>query len=81
MTATLPLLGTTLTVDVALDPTGNITGVIITGASGLDQTVQEPAKVKFETADGTTSVSVKAKGAALSMSAKAGARTSRMDVP
>jgi len=71
-TVTLPLLGTSLTVDVVLDDTGNISGVTLTPPTGFTQTTTEPTKVKFENADGTTKVSVKAKGSKLAVNAKTG---------
>jgi hypothetical protein len=69
---TLPLLGTSLTVDVVLDDTGNISGVTLTPPTSFTQTTTEPTRVKFENADGTTKVSVKAKGSKLAVNAKTG---------
>jgi hypothetical protein len=71
-TVTLPLLGLSLTVDVALDATGNIAGVTLTPPTGFTQTTSEPTKVKFENADGATKVSVKAKGSKLAVNARTG---------
>lgn len=73
MTATLPLFGTTLTVDVALDTTGNISGVVLTPPGDFTQTTTEATKVKFENTAGTTTVSVKAKGSTMSIKASSGA--------
>lgn len=70
MSATLPLLGASLTVDVTLDATGNITGVALTPTGVVSQTKADATFVKFANAAGTTTVSVKAKGDRLSISAK-----------
>lgn len=74
MEATLPLLGTSLTVGVSLDDVGKITGVTMNPADPskvtLTQTKATDSAVKFANADGTTKVSVKAKGAKLSITAR-----------
>lgn len=70
MTATLPLLGTTLSVDVTLDPTGNITTVALAPSTGFTQTKATDSVVKFSNDAGTTKVSVRAKGDRMSVSAK-----------
>ena len=72
MSATLPLLGTSLTVNVTLAATGDISGVGLSPASGLAQTSPATDKevVRFSTADGTTKVTVKAFGDRLSIVAK-----------
>jgi hypothetical protein len=70
MTATLPLLGTSLTVDVSLDTVGNISGVTLTPSGDLTAQTEKPTVVKYANTAGTTTVSVKAKGSRLSISAK-----------
>ena len=72
MTATLPLLGTSLTVAVTLGDTGDISGVSLSPATGLSQTSPTTDKevVRFSTSDGTTKVTVKAIGSRLSIVAK-----------
>ncbi len=72
MSATLPLLGTSLTVNVTLAATGDISGVGLSPASGLAQTSPATDKevVRFSTSDGTTKVTVKAYGDRLSIVAK-----------
>ena len=63
MSATLPLFGTTLTVDVTLDTTtGNISGVALTPTGDFTQTSSQPEIVKFANAAGTTKVTVRAAG-------------------
>ena len=72
MSATLPLLGTSLTVNVTLAATGDISGVGLSPATGLAQASPTTDKevVKFSTSDGTTEVTVKAIGSRLSIVAK-----------
>ncbi len=70
MTATLPLLGTSLTVDVTLDTVGNISGVTLTPPGDFTTTKTKPDSVKLANAAGTTTVSVKAKQDKLTISAK-----------
>jgi hypothetical protein len=72
MTATLPLLGTSLTVAVTLGDTGDISGVGLFPATGLARTSPATDKevVRFSTSDGTTKVTVKAIGSRLSIVAK-----------
>jgi hypothetical protein len=72
MSATVPLLGTSLTVNVTLAATGDISGVGLSPATGLAQTSPTTDKevVKFSTSDGTTKVTVKAIGSRLSIVAK-----------
>ncbi|MFI5261963.1 MAG: hypothetical protein ACHQZR_05375 [Candidatus Limnocylindrales bacterium] len=67
MSATLPLMGTTLTVDIALDSVGNITTVDVNPLSGMTKTTTDPGYVRFATSDGKTSVSVLARGGRLSL--------------
>lgn len=73
MSATFPLLGAPLTVDVILDATGNITGVALTPTGVVTQTKADATFVKFANTAGTTTVSVKAKGDRLSITAKSAA--------
>ncbi len=70
MTATLPILGGGVSVTVALDPAGNITGVTV-GNPALTQTKTSSDFVKFATADGKTKVTVRAMGSRMAISAKA----------
>lgn len=67
MTATIPLLGTSLSVDVHLDDVGKITTVDVDPTDGLSQTRSHPGYVRFATSDGTTSVSVLAHGGRLAI--------------
>ncbi len=69
MTATLPILGGGVSVTVALDPAGNISGVTVSDAS-LTQSASSGGFVKFATADGNTKVVVKALGSNLAISAR-----------
>lgn len=69
MTATLPILGGGVSVTVALDPAGNISGVTVSDAS-LTQTASSSGFVKFATTDGKTKVVVKALGSKLAISAR-----------
>ena len=69
MEATLPLLGTSLTVGITLDATGNVTGVALS-PSGLAQVSASDGQVTFSSADGSVKVKVKAGGDRLSISAR-----------
>lgn len=71
MTATLPLLGTPLTVAVTLDGTGKISGVALDPTSALSKTKSGEDFVKFTNTDGTVKVTVKAIGGQLAIKAKA----------
>ena len=71
MTATLPLLGTPLTVAVTLDGTGKISGVALDPTSALSKTKSGDDFVKFTNTDGTVKVTVKAMGGQLAIKAKA----------
>ena len=71
MTATLPLLGTSLTVGVQLDTVGKITGVTLDPAGTVAAKKTTDHAVKFSNADGTVKVSVRAKGSKLSIVARA----------
>ena len=71
MSATLPLLGTSLTVGVQLDTVGKITGVTLDPAGTVAAKKTTDHAVKFSNADGTVKVSVRAKGSKLSIVARA----------
>jgi hypothetical protein len=72
MSAELPLLGTTLKVDLTLDGVGNISGVALTDPTGtLSQTSSDKSVVKFANSGGTVKVTVKASGDRLAIKAKA----------
>jgi hypothetical protein len=71
MTATLPLLGTSLTVGVTLDDVGNISAVTLDPAGALTATKTTDHAVKFSNTGGTAKVTVKAKGDKLSIKATA----------
>jgi hypothetical protein len=76
-TVEIPLLGTGLTVTVALDTTtGDITSVNLDNPTGFVATKDSPQRVRFEKGtDGTTSVSVSAKRAKM----KIGVKTTSLD--
>ena len=67
MSATLPLMGTSLQVDIALDTVGVIKTVDVNPLSGMTKTKADPGYVRFATSDGKTSVSVLARGGRLSL--------------
>ena len=67
MSATLPLMGTSLQVDIALDTVGVIKTVDVNPLSGMTQTKTDPGYVRFATSDGKTSVSVLARGGRLAL--------------
>jgi hypothetical protein len=71
MTATLPLLGTPLTVAVTLDAVGNISGVALDPSTALSKTKSGDDFVKFTNTDGTVKVTVKAIGGRLTIKARA----------
>jgi hypothetical protein len=71
MTATLPLLGTPLTVAVTLDAVGNISGVALNPSTALSKTKSGDDFVKFTNTDGSVKVTVKAVGGRLSIKARA----------
>ena len=71
MTATLPLLGTPLTVAVTLDAGGSISGVALDPSTALSKTKSGDDFVKFTNTDGSVKVVVKAKGGQLAIKAKA----------
>jgi hypothetical protein len=72
MTATLPLLGSSLTVEVTLDGTGNLKTVNLTPVGTYSASTVGSHAVTFDSADGTTKVKIKAKGDKLSIKASAG---------
>jgi len=72
MTATLPLMGSSLKVDVKLDVVGNITTVDLDPIGTYEASKVGPHAVTFDSTDGTTQVKIKAKGDKLSIRAKAG---------
>jgi len=71
MTATLPLMGTPLTVAVTLDATGKVSDVALDPSTALSKTKSGDDFVKFTNSDGSATVSVKAKGGTLAVKAKA----------
>jgi len=71
MTATLPLLGTPLTVAVTLNAGGTISGVALNPSTALSKTKSGDDFVKFTNTDGSVKVTVKAKGGQLAIKAKA----------
>lgn len=70
MEATLPLLGSTLTVGVTLDDVGKITGVSLSPSGAVTKTESSDAAVKFSDSAGTTQVVVRARGAKETIAAK-----------
>jgi hypothetical protein len=71
MTATLPLMGTPLTVAVTLDATGKVSDVALDPSTALSKTKSGDDFVKFTNTDGSAKVTVKAKGGTLAIKAKA----------
>ena len=71
MTASLPLLGSSLTVGVQLDAVGKISGVTLDPTGTVTAKKTTDHAVKFTNADGTVKVSVHAKGSRLSITARA----------
>jgi hypothetical protein len=65
--STMPLIGTGLQVDIALDTVGVITTVDVNPLDGLAKTKSDPGYVRFATSDGKTSVSVLARGGRLTL--------------
>jgi len=72
MSATLPLLGSSLTVDVALDANGNLSSVSLNPVGDFTATKDHPHFVKFQNTDGSVKVSITAWGGAMALKAKAG---------
>jgi hypothetical protein len=72
MSATIPLLGASLTVDVVLDTTGNIKSVVLNPVGDFSATKVGPGAVAFDNAAGTTQVKIKARGDKLSLKATSG---------
>lgn len=71
MTATLPLLGTPLTVAVTLDDQGNVLGVALDPSTALSKTKSGDDFVKFTNTDGTVKVSIRARAGQLAIKARA----------
>ncbi len=71
MTATLPLLGSSLEVAVTLDGVGNISGVALSPTGTLSATSTSKEVVKFSNTAGTARVTVRASGAKLTIKARA----------
>ena len=71
MTATLPLLGTPLTVAVTLNAGGTVSGVALDSTTALSKTKSGDDFVKFTTTDGSVKVTVRAKGGQLAIKARA----------
>ena len=69
--ATLPLLGSALTVDVATDDAGNLTSVALDPVGDYTATVLRPHAVRFETADGSVKVTITSWGGKTSLAAQA----------
>ncbi len=72
MTATLPLLGSSLTVQVKLDASGNLSQVNLDPVGGYAALQLNAHAVTFDSTAGGTQVKIKAHGSSLSIGAKAG---------
>jgi hypothetical protein len=72
MTATLPILGSSLIVEVKLDANGNLTTVNLDPIGAYSASKVSSHAVTFASADGTTQVKIKAHGDKLSIKATAG---------
>lgn len=72
MTATLPLLGSSLTVQVSLDANGNLSQVNLDPVGDYTASQLNAHAVTFDSTAGGTQVKIKAHGSSLSISAKAG---------
>jgi hypothetical protein len=68
--ATLPLLGSSLTVDVATDDNGHLTSVALDPTGDFTATVDRPHAVRFETADGSVKVTITSWGGHTTLAAK-----------
>ncbi len=71
MTSTLPFIGTSLTVGVALDAVGNISNVNLSPPGLLTQTSADLGTASFSNAGGTAKLGVRAKGDRLTIVARA----------
>ncbi|MGD9701383.1 MAG: hypothetical protein AB7Q42_14955 [Acidimicrobiia bacterium] len=71
-TATLPLFGAPLTVDITAGPGGALASVAVNPADGLTATTLKPNKVVFVNEDGTAKVVVNARGGSQKIEARAG---------
>jgi hypothetical protein len=72
MTATLPLLGSSLTVQVTLDVNGNVSQVNLDPVGDYTATKLNSHAVTFDSTAGGTQVKIKAHGSSLSIGATAG---------
>jgi hypothetical protein len=72
MTATLPLLGSSLTVQVTLDANGNLSQVNLDPVGDYTASQLNGHAVTFDSTAGGTQVKIKAHGSSLSIGAKAG---------
>jgi hypothetical protein len=72
MTATLPMLGSSMTVTVTLDGTGNLSQVTLDPVGTYSASKVSGHSVTFDQAGGTSQVKIKAKGDKLSIKASAG---------
>ncbi len=80
MSATIPLLGSSLTVNMVLDSVGNISSVALNpvgdlSVGDLSATRVGPHAVAFENVAGTTKIKIKARGDQMSIGAAAGSLT------
>ena len=72
ITATLPLFGSSLTVDVSVDDAGNLSSVALDPVGDYTATVLRPHAVQFKNTDGSVKVTISAWGGHSSLEAKAG---------
>lgn len=70
MSATLPLLGTSLAVDITLDAAGHLSQVNLDPVGTFTATKLKSHAVTFETTDGVTNVKVRASGSKLAIKAR-----------
>jgi hypothetical protein len=71
ITATLPVLGSSLTVDVATDGAGNLASVALSPIGDFTATALHPNAVRFENAGGTVKVTITSWGGNTSLAAQA----------
>ena len=72
ITATLPLLGSSLKVDVAVDASGALSSVALDPVGDFTATGLHPHAVKFENADGSVKVTIRSWGGSTQIKARAG---------
>jgi hypothetical protein len=72
ITATLPLLGSSLTVDVSVDDGGNLSSVALDPVGDYTAKVLRPHAVQFVNADGSVKVTILSWGGSSSIQASAG---------